>query len=359
MPEERYLRGRATELGQQYDCNKITKAAIIEIGQTLQLEGLSEMPEGCELKDVLEDQSGEEYEDQPGKIILAYHYMLWRTASCRSCTLPRSCGESFVSPYLPLILEATQMPIEATTVFSGENRGDENDTMKSDLAQYLQQQECSPENWKEISIPDFLHGCLPAECQVKRLTSRGTVQVITCRDKKLTWREARDSDNQTGEEIYSTVEDKLYVRSDGDYRKLYEGIPPHLRLKGLTLGQFATEYAKVHPSWTGYEIARSKISEETQIGPLTRRKLAGEGNEFLPQCMMLTNGTVMRIRDEQVGLVQLYTGLTTRYSSQLLWSRGQKLEEVTDEQGLLETEGQRSTRLSVFPMSTITEDYCD
>ena len=130
MPEERYLRGRATELGQQYDCNKITKAAIIEIGQTLQLEGLSEMPEGCELKDVLEDQSGEEYEDQPGKIILAYHYMLWRTASCRSCTLPRSCGESFVSPYLPLILEATQMPIEATTVFSGENRGDENDTIE-------------------------------------------------------------------------------------------------------------------------------------------------------------------------------------------------------------------------------------
>ena len=357
--EERHLRGRATELGQQYGCDKVTKAAIIEIGQALQLEGLADMPEGCELKDVLEDQSGEQYEDEPGKIILAYHYMLWRTASCKSCILPRSCGESFVSPYLPLILEATQMPMEATTVFSGEDRGDQNATMKSDMAEYLQKCECEPENWKEISIPDFFHACLPAECQVKRLKSRGTAQVMTCRDKKLTWREARDSDNQKGEEIYSTEEEKLYVRSDGDYRKLYEAVPPHLRLKGLTLGQFASEFACVHPSWNGYESAKSKISEETLVGPLTRRRLAGAGNEFLPQCMMLTNGTIMRIREEQVALVQLYTGLTTRYSSQLLWTPWQVLEEVTGEQDLLETEGQRSSRLCVFPMSTITEDNCD
>ena len=356
--EERHLRGRATELGQQYGCDKVTKAAIIEIGQALQLEGLADMPEGCELKDVLEDQSGEQYEDQAGKIILAYHFMLWRTAACQSCTLPRSCGESFVSPYLPLVLEATQMPMEATTVFSGENRGDQNDTMKSDMAQYLHQQECEPENWKEISVPDFFHACLPAECQVKKLRSRGTVEVITCRDKKLTWREAQDSDTHKGEEIYST-EEKLYVRSDGDYRKLYEAIPPTLRLKGLTLGQFATEYARLHPSWCGYENARSKIAEESQIGPLTRRRLAGAVNEFLPQCMMLTNETVMRIREEQVALVQVYTPLTTRYSSQLLWSPWQELEEVTGEQDLLETDSQKSTRLTVFPMNTITKDYCD
>ena len=67
----------------------------------------------------------------------------------------------------------------------------------------------------------------------------------------------------------------------------------------------------------------------------------------------------MRIREEQVALVQLYTGLTTRYSSQLLWSPWQVLEEVTGEQDLLETEGQKRSRLCVFPMSTITEDYCD
>ena len=355
-PEERHLRGRATELGQLYDCDKLTKDAIIEIGQTLQLEGLEDMPEGCELKSVLQDQSGEQYEDQTGKIILAYHYMLWRTASHQSCTLPRSCGESFMSPYLPLILEATQMPLKAKTVFSGENRGDQNDAMKSDMAEYLQDLECDPENWTEISILDFFHACLPAECQVKKLTSRGTAQVVTCRDTNLTWREARDSDNLKGEEIYSTVEDKLYVRSDGDLRKLYEALPPHLRLKGLTLGQFASEYARVHPSWTGYESAKSKISEETQIGPLTGRKLAGAENEFLPQSIMLTNGIIMRIREEQVALVQLYTGLTTRYSSQLLWSPWQQLEEVSGEQDLIETGGQRSSRLTVFPMSTITED---
>ena len=132
-PEERHLRGRAAELGQLYDCDKIIKDAIIEIGQALQLEGLADMPEDCELKAMLEDQSGEQYDDQSGKIILAYHYLLWRTASWKSCTLPRSCGESFVSPYLPLVLEATQMPMKATTVFSGEGREDQKDTMKSDV----------------------------------------------------------------------------------------------------------------------------------------------------------------------------------------------------------------------------------
>ena len=54
------------------------------------------------------------------------------------------------------------------------------------------------------------------------MVSESIVQVINSRGSDLTWREAVDSDIQKGEELFTSGEDKEYVRTDTDIRKLYE-----------------------------------------------------------------------------------------------------------------------------------------
>ena len=73
--------------------------------------------------------------------------------------------------------------------------------------------------------------------KVSGLVSQSIVEVITSRESDLTWREAVDSDNQKGEELFTSGEGKEYVWTDGDIRKLYEMRPIAQKCKGTPPGK--------------------------------------------------------------------------------------------------------------------------
>ena len=345
--DERYLRDRAVQLGLQ--CNEQTSCedAIRGIALTLDAEGLNMVEISDDLAEILASQRYGEIEDA----ILRYHNLIWRTAGDKECTLPRACGESYVIPYIPVILEATQMFMRADVVIGGESRTNSIPELKNDIARCLSQteDEFSPESWREVSILDFIHSSLPDECKFKGLTRQSIVPVISSRNSDLKWREAVDNDNQKGEEIFITTENKEYVRTDGDIRKLY-GIRP-APMRQMTLGQFASEYRLLYPAREGYEAAKSTIDEHSKIGHNSNLLVAGTRDLWAPQTMMLLNGGIMKMRSERAALNIHKGGKTNKYISMLLWSPWTELEQVNGEQNEDETEEQKQRRLSVFPAS--------
>ena len=300
-----------------------------------------------ELTEIIEGQQYEAIENS----ILKYHNLIWRTAESHACTLPRACGECYVTPYIPVILEATQMYMRADVVINGESRTTEIHELKNDIASCLSdpEGEFTPESWTEISILDFIHSCLPDKCKASGLTSQSIVPVVTSRSSDLKWRAAVDSDNQKGEEIFTSGEEKEYVRTDGDIKKLYEMRPA--AMKEMVLGQFASEYRLLYPARDGYEAAKSTIDEDSKIGPNSDHCIAGTRDLWAPQAIMLSNGGIMKMRTVKAALNLTGRGRTNKYTSMLLWSPWTELERVNGEQEEVETEEQKHRRLIVFPRS--------
>ena len=357
------LRGRSVEIGQKYAAGDNTEGAIIEIAQVLKSEGLQEMPAGSELRTILENQYRGQCEGEELQLLEAYHYMIWQTGASGSqlCTLPRMCGETCVTPYIPAILEATQFSMQAEITVSGETEEFRGQNLKNDMATYLSehqpdhQAEYPP--WCEVSIIHFINSVFLKKDKDKRLTalrSRPTVNVVTSKDHLLSWRGATDQDDIKGEEIFSSTatEGKTYVRTDGDVRKLFENKPPWAR--NLLLGQFASEFRLIKPNQRGYDRVKSLINRETLVGPPSDKVMAGQ-QELLPQCLELTHGALMTRRQEKAVLVPLYQGTPTEYSSNLLWSPWTLLEDVVgdNEREEVETDQQKDSRLQVFPFSLI------
>ena len=123
------------------------------------------------------------------------------------------------------------------------------------------------DNWQEISFLEFINSTLPSGKVPLAigLTSQTIAQVITTKDRMLTWRAARDSDNETGEAIFESEGQRLYVRTDKDVRKLYECRPGGML--GMRLGQFACEYYLLKSSDNVFENVKNSIDEETNLGP--------------------------------------------------------------------------------------------
>ena len=284
---------------------------------------------------------------------MKYHNLIWRTAGSQACTLPRACGECYVIPYIPAIIEATQMYMRADVVINGESRTTEIHELKNDIVRCLSDSEGEfiPETWREINVLDFIHSSLPDNCRESGLVSQSIVQVINSRGSDLTWREAVDSDNQKGEELFTSGEGKEYVWTDGDIRKLYEMRPTAPAARQMVLGQFASEYIILYQSRHGYEAAKSTIDEQSKMGPNSDQLVAGTIDIWAPQTMMLKNGGIMKRRDKKAALNLLAGNTANKYSSMLLWSPWNELEEVNGEQGEVETEQQKQIRLSVFPKS--------
>ena len=53
-----------------------------------------------------------------------------------------------------------------------------------------------PKDWAEVSLMEFINGCLPDEYRLSEERSQPITEVITSKEKKLTWKEAKDNDNQ-------------------------------------------------------------------------------------------------------------------------------------------------------------------
>ena len=204
--EEIDLRARAVQLGLQYNEQTCCEKAVLEIASILVDVGLDIVEISPELTEIIEGQQYEAIENS----ILKYHNLIWRTAGSQACTLPRACGECYVTPYIPVILEATQMYMRADVVINGESLTTEIHELKNDIASCLSdpEGEFTPETWREINVLDFIHSSLPNECKISGLTGQSIVPVITSRNSDLTWREAVDSDNQKGEEIFTSTAEK-------------------------------------------------------------------------------------------------------------------------------------------------------
>ena len=353
--EERYLRGRAVQLGLQYNEQTNCEYAIHEIARVLVDEGLNMVEISPDLTEIIENQQYEAMDN----FILRYHNMIWRTAGSQACTLPRACGQCCITPFIPAILEATQMYMRADIVISGESRTTEIQELKNDISSCLSdpEGEFTPETWREISILDFIHSTLPDECKASGLTGQSIVPVKTSRASDLKWRDAVDSDNHKGEEIFTSAAEKEYVRTDGDIRKLYEMRP--VSMKQMVLGQFASEYILLYQSRYGYEAAKSTIDEQSRLGPNSNQLIAGTRDLWAPQTMMLLNEGIMKRRNEKAALSLPHGRKRNKYATMLLWSPWTELEGVNGEQDEDETEEQKQRRLSVFPASVFQAQLCE
>ena len=343
--EEQYLRGRAVELSQSFSEGSCSKEAIIAIGRTLMNEGLGDIHIHDEIVDILKGQGFETViSTQEGHIIIAYHNLIWKTAE--GWTLPRQVGECEVTPFLPHLLEVTQMHMNAETVKNGESYQSEDSYLRADIEKFID----GPENWAEVSILEFFNSALPNSCQLQGLKSQPIVKLISSKDNKLSWKDACDNDEVNGDKVFANESSgKMYVRRQTDYRILFEERPD--AMSEMPLGQLAAEYRLCEQKKKETEEYRSKIDERTGLGPLSTTLVAGTERTVAPQAMLLKNGRIL-VRRKNKAILQLrYHTTTTKYLSFLLWSPWWRLENIEPDQEPDETEAQMMSRLSIFPMS--------
>ena len=356
--EELYLRGRAVQLANNQEADVGCVSSIVSIMKTLRMEGICNMKFdygdgqkiGTELHTFL-DQEQAVNED-----LLLYHILIWKTATVGSWTMERHPGELKVVPYMPAFLEATVLEMSAEICSTGDHLIYNDEGVCDEVKELIQNEE----NWTEISLLEFVNETTPADKveKAKGSTSQPDIPVVVSKDRNLSWRTALDSDNRNGETVFETDDGRSFVRTFADVRIQYENRPDRMRER--VLGEFASQYRLLKPSGHGYEKAKISINEETLIGPPTEGLVAGTRNIAAPDAMMLSNGKIMKRRqDVEAVPILLFSGCSSEYANQLMWSPWQQLEEVTGNQEQEETENQKETRLQIFPLSvfpSIEED---
>ena len=185
--------------------------------------------------------------------------------------------------------------------------------------------------------------------------SQPIVQIVTSKDENLTWQRASEKDNQTDEEVFVNDENCLYVRTNSDIRKLYEGRP--LAVREMRLGQLACEYRLISASDCGYEKTKSLIDSDRKVGPNTTDAIVGTANSFAPQSIMVKGEKILKRRENaEANAVPhlLYSGMLDSYGNQLLWTPWDQLETVNGDQDENETQNQARVQFSIFPMSVFS-----
>ena len=351
--EQKVHRRRVIELSEQYGSDVTCEDAIVEIMRTLMVEGfyidINNIDD--QIQQVVEDQIPKAERSNPNrKLIMLYHIFICETNTAKSWTVPRNPGECRVQAYLPRLLQVTKMKLSAETEVFGQDVQFPETDLKNDISKHI----TDPFNWKEVSILEYVNAHLPNDDRVVGPRSQSLVQVITNKEDNVSWREAQDHDKQKGEDIFvnndEEDEEKCYVRSQMDVRRLYEVRPK--RMAGMSLGQFAAEFRRIKAGGCGFENANSKINPETDVGPDSDGRVVGMVDIAAPQCMKLSNGTVMLRRGGRPAVLHLlYSGVPGRFGHELLWEPWQYLEDVKGNQSEEETQGQKSTRLAIFDMS--------
>ena len=357
--EQKVHRRRVIELSEQFGSDMPCEDAIVDIMRTVTMEGLfidvNNIEE--EFKQLIQDQVPDvNRSDVRTRLLILYHFFICQTSTAKRWTLPRNPGECRVEAYLPRILQVTKMRMSADTEVYGEGIQLEETVLKSDISKDI----IDPDNWKEVSILEYLNGQLPKDHRLVGPRSQQLVQVSTKKDNKVSWKGAQDHDIQRGDDVFVNVEEedegedqnqrKGYVRSKSDVRRLYEARP--YKMKNMRLGQFAAEYREIQAGGHGLESAESKIDLQTDVGPDSDGRVIGDANIAAPQCMKLSNGTVMQRRAGQPAVLHLlYSGAPERFGHELLWEPWQYLEDVRGNQADEETVQQKNTRLTIFPMS--------
>ena len=236
--EEMFFRRRALELSQQLNNEVLWEDAIVNVVVQLVHEGLciriSDIEE--DITRIITDQIGE-YRRSADRtaLIIIYHYLIWKTAGGKTWTLPRKIGDQRVIPYLPRLLQVTKMTVTAETCVKGESLSFDKPSLRQGVAKLLE----DSDSWREVSILEFVNACVSEESRLVGPRSQPVVQVITKKDRTLTWRDANDNDHIRGEEVFQDDADgepKMYVRTEGDVRKLFENRPEVLNHRQGVMG---------------------------------------------------------------------------------------------------------------------------
>ena len=349
--DEFALRGRAVELSKRFGKEIGAVDAIADMMEVLRKEGLDAVEfERDDQKRISDKLLLSAEQGNHGDLVL-YHTLLWKTGEGGTWTMQRSPADCDVVPYIPALLGASRMAMSARIASSDDHLLPKECFLSEELKAVLKDEQTA-ESWQEISFLEFVNSTLPSSKVRQAIgpTSQAIAQVITTKERKLTWRAARDSDNETGEVVFKSQGNSLYVRTDSDVRKLYESRPE--RMQEMRLGQLASEYRLLCQSDKGFESARNSIDEETNLGPNSSDLVAGTINTFAPKAMRLANDKIMKRRIEDKAVPHLlFSGLMSRHGSELMWSPWQNLEEITGDQDEKETAEQRRTRLQIFPLS--------
>ena len=349
--EELYLRGRAVQLAKTQEAEIDCVSAIVNIMKTLKTEGIHDMMKfnysdgqeiGAQLREFLDEEQGVK-ED-----LLLYHIMIWKTAGLGNWTLERHPGEMKVVAYMPALLEASTLGMSAEICSSGNHLVFNEEGVSEEVKELIENEE----SWTEISVLQFVNETIPADRveKAKGSTSQPLIPVIVSKDRNLSWRSAVDADNHNGESVFDTDDNRSYVMTFSDVRIQYENRGD--RMNDMVLGELASKYRLLKPSGHGYERAKSSINEETLMGPPTDELVAGTSNVAAPETMMLKNGKILKRRQDVDAVpILLFSGCSSEFGNELMWSSWQNLEEVTGIQEQQETEQQKKTRLQLFPLS--------
>jgi hypothetical protein len=358
---EKHLRGRAAQMSGMGEIIAIgdTERAILEISRCLAIDDLqiedvssgilSYIKRHIYLSDYLSVNEKE--------VIIKYHLLLWKAAGSDKWTHERHSGEANVIPYLPLLIEATKSHMSAETCLNGEYLPYIDSSLRDDISSNI---DC-PENWAEIGILEFIKGTIPKNKvpAVDGPTSQATVQIITSDHKKIPFRKSTDRDVEIGEEQFLNKDNRAYIRTGKNVRKLYEYRPS--TLENITLGQFATQYYVMNKSRkTQYEALNENIDNASNMGPDSKDYIVGVPGIAAPQSMMLKNGELMKKRTRGPSTIPhlLYTGAMGQHGYRLMFRPWRELEQVNaTDQTELETESQREIRLAIFPMGVFSSFF--
>ena len=355
--EEHYLRERILQLwsrqGKEISCID----GILDIMRTLKSEGdvnvKFEHADGLSIAVELAPFMDPASATRPDLVL--YHILIWKTAGDSMWTMERGPNEQNVVPYLPALLEASSHEMTAEICSTGSHLLPQQQEISDEVRMLLADTEY--EDWQEISILEFVNASLPGKiARAKGPTNQPVIPIVVAKDRNLSWREATDSDTVSEYSIFEAPNHNSYVRT-ADIRTHYENRPE--RMKRMCLGQLACEYRVLKPSGHGYEKAKNSINEDTGVGPNSDVLVAGTSDVFAPKTMMLKNEKIMIRRQEaKIAPNLLYSGCTSKHGNQLMWSHWEKLESLTGEQDVEETEGQKSVRQQIFPLSVfpILED---
>ena len=372
--EEQFLRGRAIQLGKAMSQGMDGVRAIAEIMGVLNSEGISgivrfPLVDGRRIRDDLRPFFT--HESSTNEDLLLYHILLFKTGGRGKWTMARDPGATQTDSYLPDLLDASGLHMSAEiSLWDGDLQMPGEGYVSEELKRHLLTQESlddgesegqipNIEDWKEVSLLEFVNATLPADKvgQARGSSSQTIVPIVTSKDRKLTWRKAVDCDNHSGNHVFQVEEgESTYVRTNTDARVLYEKRPKTEGMDEMCLGQFATEYILLQSSRKGFEKAMSSINEDTQVGADSQSLVAG--TDFAaPETLKLSDGKLMKRRQggKAVPLL-LHSGTASRHGNQLLFSPWRQLEEVTGAQEEEETGDQKKRRLEIFPCSMIPFD---
>ena len=335
---EKALRFRAEQLSIRRQIGEDVGEAIVEITQLLHEEGLNEelVTENLGVEVIVSVRRSlvERCPDLPPHSLNAlvwYHLLLLRTGGSGEWTLKRSCGETLVMAYHPVLLEGLQQEMEVVVSLDcdGKNKTPAHD-QPSDLIM-------AGFAWKEISILKFLHGLEKSE----ELASQTTVGVVISQQEEINFNESCERDEEC-DEVYLNSVGESYIIGNGDLRKQYQNRPA--AVETMTFAQFFVDYYRkqVHQQVV--------INPESGVGKESEHMIVG-GQLRAPTCIKLSNGVIMNKRKGQSKPVPMFLKQNTldNLGERLLFLPWSNLDELHQRLSEDEEEKLKQNRLQLFP----------